>query len=106
MSQSERHGFVIGFIYGIGRGHKDGCTDYDEIAQLEFSVKSPEDIPISKCMQRELRFARSFQYYENRITTFYEKYSKDRDIPFSVVFAGISDGMEQSDEEIHEWMAH
>jgi len=106
MSKPERHSFVVGFIYGVQHGHKDGCTDYDDLARPEFHVKSPEEIPISKCMQRELQFGKPFEFYENRLTMFYEKYPKDRDVPFSVVFAAISDGENQSDEKIHTWMTH
>jgi len=106
MTKPEKQAFVSGFIYGVQRGHKDGCTDYDDITRPEFNVKSPEEIPIARCMQRELRFSKPFEFYENRITSFYGKYPKDRDIPYSVLFASISDGQGKTDETIHEWMRH
>jgi len=76
MNKAERHAFAVGFIYGDRRGHKDGCTDYDEIARLKFQVKSPEDIPVSKCMQHELQFGNPFDYYENRISVFLREISQ------------------------------
>ncbi len=106
MTRPQRHAFVAGFISGVQHGHRDGCTTYDEIARPEFKVKSPEEIPLSKCMQSELRFEKPLEHYEDRITRFYENYAKDRDIPFFVLFSSISDGQDQPDEKIHEWMAH
>lgn len=102
MTAPQRHAFVAGFISGIQHGHRDGCTAYDEIAKPEFRVESPEQIPLSRCMQRELRFEKPLEHYEERITRFFEAYPKDRDIPFSVLFFSISDGQDQSDEKIHE----
>jgi hypothetical protein len=103
MDAAQKRGLVTGFIYGVQRGHRDGCTDYDAIARIEFHVNSPEEIPIARCMKRELQFEKNFDYYENRITSFYDKNQKDRDIPFSVMFEKISDGENLSDEKIHEW---
>jgi hypothetical protein len=98
-TSAERTGFVKGFIVGHGDGYQSGCR----IAETD-RIGSPKkaDDEFDPCLQQRHLFRKEIPFYENYITSFYNRYSLDRDVPLRVLLLQAD---EKNPEEVHQWLA-
>jgi len=82
-NQSERIGFVRGFILGHEEGYRLACTG-DAL-----------------CLNKQHLFKKDLSQYEQCITEFYDRHSGDRDVPFRVL---LMQADRRTADELHEWL--
>lgn len=101
-----RLGFVEGYTFAYHKAHHQACLfayDLNPGPPLKLGDKSL----LQQCNDTDLQFSKSLEYYESQITSFYEKYPTDIDVPLAWLFQALSDSEHKSLEEIHQaWKNH
>ena len=93
----ERTWFVKGFIVGHDDGYRSGCA----AARASFDSKQAGS-KTGSCLQQRHLFRKDVAFYEQFITSFYDKYPMDRDVPFRVLLLQAD---EKTPDEVHRWLA-
>jgi len=107
--ESQRKGFVLGYVWGIDRGFHNGCSALAQSSSTPDSIdhsKGPDplDNPLQHCMEKLPTFSKEGSYYVTRITKFYETYPQDQDLPLRQLFAQLEDSSNNKTlEQIHSW---
>lgn len=100
--RSRRMGFIHGFREGTDQGHRLGCSAaMDIFVPHEGPIYEPGD-SLARCLKAQMLLSRDLEHYEKEITSFYEQFQTDREIPLSVMLWLLSDSMRKSAPEIHE----
>jgi len=103
-SVDRRAGFVDGYIKGRHDGHNAGCHAAFRILLPKEGVVSEPTNPIRGCSAEEEHFTKGQVLdYVDEITTFYEQYPSDRDVPLNNVLDLISDKERRTGGQIHQW---
>jgi hypothetical protein len=92
-SRDERLAFVRGFVIGYKDGSFKGCRiALDAFDRYTPSVKVNSQLPDSSiCFSENSRFDRTVDYYEDSVTSFYQMYPVDDDVPIRVLIEEFSD---------------
>jgi hypothetical protein len=98
----ERRGFVRGYLVGYKDGHEGGCADAIGFLVPDGTVIRGPD-PRAQCINTQSYFPRNSDYYATAITSFYETYPAEREIPLPMMFWLLSNQMDRSPAQIHEW---
>ena len=105
--ESQRRGFVWGYIWGLERGYQNGCIALADATPSPGKMKLQEfDVsktPLHLCISKELVFSKEIAFYATQITKFYETYPKDQDLPIRQIFAKFADSSNMTLEQIHSW---
>src|SRR4029077_14359154 len=107
--ESQRKGFVWGYIWGLERGYHNGCKELSSALPSPVTIdplNGPDPLknPLLECMLKTPVFSKGFEYYVTQITTFYETYPQDRDLPLRQLFAQLADSSSNKTlEQIHSW---
>jgi hypothetical protein len=106
-SPERRQGFSRGYLWAYHVGFRQACVAYFEANPPEGFHTLLEDSPDHKCMLRELHYSKGPDDYAAQVTTFYEKYPADVDLPIAWLFQAFSDSENKGPEEIHRaWSKH
>ena len=107
--ESQRKGFVLGYVWGLDRGFHNGCLALSQISPSPSSIdhsKGPDllDNPSQHCMSQLPVYSKALDYYETQITKFYETYPQDQDLPLRQLFSQLEDSSNNKTlEQIHSW---
>ena len=107
--QSQRKGFVLGYVWGIDRGFHDGCSALAGSSSTPDAIDPSKgrdllDNPLQHCMAKLPTFSKEASYYVAQITKFYETYPQDKDLPLRQLFAQMEDSSNNKTlEQIHSW---
>lgn len=96
-TSDERTGFVRGFITGHGDGYQSGCRAAETNSADSGSASGDFD----SCLQQRHLFRKEVQFYQQFITSFYNRYAMDRDVPVRVLLLQAD---EKTPEEVHQWL--
>jgi hypothetical protein len=96
----QRERFVAGFLSAYEIAFRSGCLEYS-FADPPKDALDLDKSPLQKCMLQQLSFSRLPDYYEHEITSFYEKFPSDSDIPTSWLILALSDSENKTLEQVH-----
>lgn len=99
-SADQRQTFISGFLAGYALGFRTGCTEYS------FADPPPDALdlsksPLQKCMLQQLDYSKMPKDYAGQISTFYERYPSDLNVPTTWIVLALSDSENKSLDEIH-----
>jgi hypothetical protein len=97
---AERERFVLGYLWAYHLGFTSACRDYFESSPPP-TLSSTENSPLQKCMLQELHYSEDVKHYVRRITSFYERFPGDTDLPLSWILQALSDSEGKTPDEIH-----
>jgi hypothetical protein len=104
-SADKRIGFVDGYINGRRDGHYAGC---DAALRVLFPQPPGTVIPNNpwgRCADAADTFTKGEPTdYSDEITSFYQRFEADRDVPLDQVIHCLSDKQRQSADQIHQWL--
>jgi hypothetical protein len=107
--ESQRKGFVWGYIWGLDRGYHNGCDSLYAASPSLVTIdpsKGPDPLknPLQECMLKLPVFSKPIAYYVTQITNFYGTYPQDQDLPLRQLFAQLADSSSNKTlEQIHSW---
>lgn len=106
--ESQRKGFVLGYVWGLDRGFHNGCMALSQVSPPPDAERSkaPDSLenPLQSCMSKLPVFSKGPEYYESEITRFYETYPGDQDLPLRQLFSQLADSSDNKTlEQIHSW---
>jgi len=106
--ESQRKGFVLGYVWGLDRGFHNGCLTLQVSSSPDIMdpSKGPDllDDPLQHCESKVPMFSKEVAYYVSQITKFYETYQQDQDLPIRQFFSQLEDsGNNKTLEQIHSW---
>ncbi len=101
--ESQRKGFVLGYVWGLDRGFHKGCLALDQVSPHP-KTEDLSDNPLQHCMLKLPTFSKVPEYYQSQITKFYETYAQDEDLPLQQLFLQLADSSSNKTlEQIHGW---
>lgn len=106
--ESQRKGFVWGYVWGLERGYRNGCAALDEGFTSAGTVGLSQETDLSKnplqqCLSKELVFSKEVTYYVAQTTKFYETYPQDQDLPIQQLFTQLADSNNKTLKQIDSW---
>ncbi len=100
--KAQRLAFIKGYIQGNRDGHQKGCGTAEQL--IAANGKASKVINIFKpCLDSMASFTDATGNYEASITSFYQKYPVDREVPMRLVLQFMSDESRKTPEQIHGW---
>jgi hypothetical protein len=99
-NSERRENFVIGFLSAYQIAFRTGCLEYS-FADPPKDALDLEKSPLQKCMLQQLSFSKLPEYYAREITSFYERYPSDSDVPTSWLILAFSDSENKTFEQVH-----
>jgi hypothetical protein len=95
----QRQNFVSGFLEAYTMGFRAGCLQYS-LADTSGEVLDLNKSPLQKCMLQQLSFGKPASAYADVITSFYDRFPADLDIPTAWLILAFSDSENKSPELI------
>jgi hypothetical protein len=100
-TSNQRQTFVTGYLEGYNLGFGAACiADFDALPQ-KLTGLNLADSPLQKCMTQQLQFSKGSSHYAEEITTFYEKFTSDAELPVAWLVQAFSDSEHKTLEEVH-----
>jgi hypothetical protein len=99
-SNDTRSSYVLGYLWGFGRGFAQGCRVGEEI----YSGK-PKGLPGEKCVARAPKDSKSLEQYAEIITNYYRSYPADRNVPIPKLLDGLQREPNLTIEQMHEYFS-
>lgn len=96
----ERERFVMGYVWAYYSGFRSGCEAYSEFS-APAAIATLEESPLQKCMLQQLDYSKDANYYQGRITSFYQTYPADSDLPLAWLMQAFSDSEHKTPDEIN-----
>jgi hypothetical protein len=100
-TRSNRTAFVAGYVKGKEEGCLDGCSDAEHVAAQATDAAALTSGLLLQCHQACDAFTQPADVYGDAVTSFYEKFPSDQDIPITYVLQLLSDKNRKSSEQIH-----
>lgn len=91
--------YVSAYIWGHGRGFRDGCTTGQQI----YSASASRGLPGEKCIGKIPQYSKKLEDYAAMITHFYNSYAEDKQVPIFMLLDGMSDSSNLSIRQMHEY---
>ncbi len=101
--KTQRLAFINGYVQGNRDGHQKGCGRAEQLIVSNAGTSSALNGLLKRCLASKASFTMSLDHYEESITTFYQEYSPDREIPMRLVLQFMSDDSRKTPEQIHAW---
>lgn len=103
--KTQRLAFINGYVQGNRDGHQKGCGRAEQLIASDANASSAVNGLLKRCLASKASFTMSLDHYEESITTFYQEYPPDREIPMRLVLQFMSDDSRKTPEQIHAWFA-
>jgi hypothetical protein len=100
--ESERKGFIRGYLSGYKSGHNQGCGEAIAFLVPDGTISHGPD-PKAQCENSQFFFPHNADHYVQLITSFYQMYPTDREIPLPMMMWLLSDQQNKTPAQIHEW---
>lgn len=100
--ESGRKGFILGYLSGYKNGHNEGCGKAIRFFVPDGTISHGPD-PRADCENSQSFFPDTPDHYAQLITSFYQTYPGDREIPLPMMLWLLSDQENRTPEQIHEW---
>jgi hypothetical protein len=97
-SNDTRSAYVLGYLWGFGRGFSQGCR----VGEETYSAK-PKGLPGEKCVARAPNYSKSLEQYAEIITNYYRSYPTDRSVPIPKLLDGLQREPDLTIEQMHEY---
>jgi hypothetical protein len=101
--KSQRLSFIDGYIQGNRDGHQNGCGTAEQLIASNAETSNAVNGLLMHCLASKPSFTMSLDHYEGGITTFYQEYPPDREIPIRLVLQFMSDDSRKTPEQMHTW---
>jgi hypothetical protein len=101
--KAQRLAFIDGYIQGNRDGHQKGCGTAEQLIAANADARKVFNGLLMHCLESEASFTRSPDDYEESISSFYQAYSQDREVPMRLVFQFMSDENRKTPAQIHAW---
>jgi len=98
-SNETRMVYVSGYLWGNGRGFRNGC----EAGEKTYSSGKLHGLPGEKCIPKHPNYSRSMKDYADGITDYYAAYPADRYVPIFKVLEGLTDARKLTVPQMHEY---
>jgi hypothetical protein len=72
-----RTAYVSGYLWGLGRGFRDGC----QAGQKTYWTGKVRGLPGEKCIPKQPNFSRNLEDYVVGVTKYYSAYPADSYVP-------------------------
>jgi hypothetical protein len=95
-----RESFVAGFLSAYKLVFRTGCLEYS-FADPPKDALDLDKSPLQHCMLQQLSFSKLPDDYAREITSFYERYPSDSNIPTSWLILAFSDSENKTFEQVH-----
>jgi hypothetical protein len=95
----QRQNFVSGFLEAYAVGFRAGCLQYS-FADPSGEVLDLNKSPLQKCMLQQLSFGKPANAYAEAITSFYNRFPTDSDVPNAWLILAFSDSENKTPEQI------
>ena len=96
----QRENFVAGFLSAYEIAFRTGCLEYS-FADPPKDAFDLAKSPLQQCMLQQLSFSKLPGHYVREITSFYESYPSDSNIPTSWLILAFSDSENKTFEQVH-----
>jgi len=96
----QRVNFVAGFLSAYQIAFPAGCLEYSFAEPLKNALDLDKS-PLQKCMLQQLSFSNLPDNYAREITSFYERFPSDSDIPASWLILASSDAENKLLDQVH-----
>lgn len=101
--KAQRLAFIDGYIQGNRDGHQKGCGTAEQLIAANAGAKKVINGLLKRCLESKASFTKAPDDYEESITSFYQEYPQDREVPMRLVFQFMSDESGKTPEQIHAW---
>lgn len=98
-SDETRLAYVSAYLWGYGRGFRDGC----EAGERIYSAGRSRGLPGEKCIPEHPAYSKNLENYAGVITEFYRTYPDDKGVPIFKLLDGMSDQKSLTLKQMHEY---
>lgn len=98
-SNETRMVYVCAYLWGRGRGFRDGC----EAGEKTYSTGKQRGLPGEKCIPKQPNYSGNLEDYVGGITGYYDAYPTDRYVPIFKALEGLSDAQKLTSQQMHEY---
>ena len=91
--------YVSGYLWGLGRGFRDGC----EAGEKTYSTGKLRALPGEKCIPKQPMYSRNLEDYVGGITAYYHAYPTESCVPILHVLEGLSDARKLTVQQMHQY---
>jgi hypothetical protein len=98
-NSQQRETFVSGFLEAYTLGFRAGCLQYSFVDPSGVVLDLNKSL-LQKCMLQQLSFGKPANEYVDAITSFYDRFPADSDLPTSWLILAFSDSENKTPEQI------